>query len=40
VAGFERDLEANLQKLRSDVLTGKYSPKPVRRFHIPKQDGV
>ncbi|MEC5325900.1 group II intron reverse transcriptase/maturase, partial [Aurantimonas sp. A3-2-R12] len=39
VAGYEQNLEANLQDLCSRVHTGRYRPQPVRRVYIPKADG-
>ena len=36
---YERNLEANLQRLHERVHSGQYWPKPVRRTYIPKADG-
>jgi len=36
---FERDLEANLQGLRSDMRAGRYRHQPLRRVWIPKPQG-
>jgi group II intron reverse transcriptase/maturase len=40
VEDYERNLEANLQRLHERVHSGQYWPKPVRRTHIPKADGT
>ena len=39
VEDYERNLEANLQRLHARVHSGQYWPKPVRRTYIPKADG-
>jgi len=39
VEDYERNLEANLQRLHARVHSGQYWPKPVRRAYIPKADG-
>src|SRR5271170_2784552 len=39
VEDYERNLEANLQRLHERVHSGQYWPKPVRRTYIPKADG-
>lgn len=39
VAGYGRELEANLQNLIDRAKSGKYVAPPVRRRHIPKGDG-
>ena len=39
VEDYERNLEANLQRLHKRVHSGQYWPKPVRRTYIPKADG-
>lgn len=39
VEDYERNLEANLQRLHERIHSGRYWPKPVRRAHIPKADG-
>ncbi len=36
---FERDLDAELDRLRRDLLDGSYRPQPVIRFGIPKPSG-
>jgi RNA-directed DNA polymerase len=35
---FERDLEAELEKLRKELVGWNYQPGPVRRVVIPKPD--
>lgn len=35
---FERDLEANLEKLSREQAEQSYCPQPVRRVEIPKPD--
>src|SRR5271157_5124813 len=39
VEDYERNLEANLQRLHERIHGGQYWPKPVRRTYIPKADG-
>ncbi len=36
---FGDGLDSHLQTLRSELLEGTYRPLPMRRFHIPKDDG-
>jgi group II intron reverse transcriptase/maturase len=36
---FDANLEKNLDKLRSDLCTGKFQASPVRRVYIPKSNG-
>src|SRR5438552_7740216 len=38
-ADFEQNLEANLESLRERFQSGSYFAPPVRRVHIPKDDG-
>ena len=37
---YEKDVEANLQRLSEQLRTGVYQPKPIRRTYIPKADGT
>lgn len=37
---YEKDVEANLQRLSEQLRTGVYQPKPIRRTFIPKADGT
>ncbi|MGL6193427.1 MAG: reverse transcriptase domain-containing protein [Thermoguttaceae bacterium] len=39
VSEFEKNLEANVEKLRMELKRGIYQPKPVRRVMIPKANG-
>lgn len=39
VFGFGRNLDYNLDRIRTQVLSGRYVPDPVLRRHIPKSDG-
>jgi hypothetical protein len=39
VVDYERNLDANLQRLHKRVHSGQYWPKPVRLTYIPKADG-
>lgn len=36
---FERDLEANLRQLQSELISGQYRPQPVKRIFVPKAQG-
>jgi RNA-directed DNA polymerase len=36
---YEKDVEANVQRLSEELRTGTYQPKPIRRTYIPKPDG-
>ncbi len=36
---YEKDVEANLQRLSEQLRTGRYRPRPIRRTYIPKTDG-
>jgi len=36
---WERKFDVNMEKLRSELLTGKYRPQPCRRVYIPKKSG-
>jgi len=36
---FERNLEGELKRLRHDILSGEYKPRPVSRFHLAKPNG-
>lgn len=37
---YEKDVEANLQRLSEQLRAGTYQPKPIRRTFIPKADGT
>jgi len=37
VEEFEKDLEANLERLHQELREGRYLPQPVRRLEIPKR---
>jgi len=37
---YEKDVEANLDRLSEQLRAGTYQPKPIRRTHIPKSDGT
>ena len=37
VKEFEKDLEANLERLHQELREGRYQPQPVRRLEIPKR---
>ena len=37
VKEFEKDLEANLERLHQELQEGRYQPQPVRRLEIPKR---
>lgn len=37
---YERDIEANLQRLSKLLRDGQYEPKAIRRTYIPKADGT
>lgn len=37
VEEFEKDLEANLERLHQELREGRYQPQPVRRLEIPKR---
>lgn len=37
VKEFEKDLEANLERLYQELREGRYQPQPVRRLEIPKR---
>jgi group II intron reverse transcriptase/maturase len=39
VQDFERDLAGNLERLRRDLVSGRYQPQLVRRVWIPKSSG-
>ena len=39
-AGYEKDLEANLEGLLDRIKSGRYFAPPVRRHYIPKADGT
>jgi group II intron reverse transcriptase/maturase len=39
VEGIKQYLHENWNTIKTDILTGKYIPKPVRRVEIPKPDG-
>ena len=36
---YEKDVEANLQRLSEQLRTGAYQPRAIRRTYIPKADG-
>jgi RNA-directed DNA polymerase len=36
---YEKDVEANLERLARGLKDGTYHPKPIRRTYIPKSDG-
>lgn len=36
---FERDLKAELSRLRKEILSGAYQPQPVQRFYMRKASG-
>jgi group II intron reverse transcriptase/maturase len=38
-ARFERHLEAELERLRDQILSGKYHSHPIKRFYVPKDSG-
>ena len=38
-ADYEKDLGANLESLRTRMMSGRYRAPPVRRHYIPKADG-
>jgi retron-type reverse transcriptase len=38
-ACFEENLEENLEGLREDMRRGTYRHQPIRRVHIPKENG-
>lgn len=37
---YEREVEANLERLAQELKLGTYQPKPIRRTYIPKADGT
>ena len=37
---YEKDVEANLERLSEQIKAGTYQPKPIRRTFIPKADGT
>jgi RNA-directed DNA polymerase len=37
---YEKDVEANLQRLSEQLRAGTYQPRPIRRTYIPKADGT
>jgi len=39
VEDYEKNLDENLAALLNRFKTGSYRPPPVRRVHIPKEDG-
>lgn len=39
IEAFERDLDPNLAKLRQEVRSGTYRPRPLLRSWMPKKDG-
>ncbi len=39
VADFEKNLVANLDRIRADLLRGCYTPEPVQCVYVPKFDG-
>jgi RNA-directed DNA polymerase len=36
---YEKDVEANLERLSEQLRTGAYQPRPIQRTYIPKPDG-
>jgi len=39
IEDFQKDLSRNLDKLSSDLKSGRYAPEPLERIDIPKHDG-
>lgn len=39
IKAFERNLDAELRRLRGEILSGNYQPQPLRRFYVKKSSG-